>query len=60
MTGPDSEREPKSETSEKKSITKTHEEFIGNEARPSLTKQEYEKRKRNQSAPDVNRDKPSE
>lgn len=46
MTGPDPQREPRSETAEKKGINKTHEEFIGDQARPSMTKQEYEKQKR--------------
>lgn len=35
--------EPKSETPEKPSIHKTHEEFIGDMARPSINKKEYEK-----------------
>lgn len=44
MTEP--EPEPRSETPEKKSIRKTHEEYIGDEAQPSLSKQEYEKAQR--------------
>lgn len=44
MTGPDPQREPRSETEEKKSILKSHEEFVG-EQKASMTKAEYEKQK---------------
>lgn len=44
MSEPEPQKEPSSETEEKKSILKTHEEFI-DDNRPSMTKQEYEKEK---------------
>lgn len=44
MTGPDPQREPRSETEEKKGILKSHEEFLGQQ-KPSMTKKEYEKGK---------------
>jgi|GEM_PF-6792583 len=45
MSGPDPQREQKSETAEKAAIRKTHEEFIGDMARPSQNKEDYEKHK---------------
>lgn len=41
MTTPEPRREPHSETAEKPTIGKTHEEFISNTAQPSLSKTEY-------------------
>lgn len=46
MTRPDPQREPRTETAEKKGIGKTHEEFIGDMAGPSISRKEYEERKR--------------
>jgi hypothetical protein len=48
MTGTDPDREPQSETAEKGSIRKTHEEFIGDMAQPSVRKEDYERRKKNE------------
>lgn len=45
MSGPDPQREQKSETAEKGAIQKTHEEFIGDMAQPSVRKKDYEKHK---------------
>ncbi len=45
MPAPDPQREPQSTTPEKDAITKTHEEFVGDMARPSISKQDYEKKK---------------
>lgn len=44
MTGPDPQREPHSETEEKKGILKSYEEFVGDDG-PSMTKKEYKKQK---------------
>jgi hypothetical protein len=44
MTAPDPEKEPTSETSEKAAIRKTHAEYIGDMARPSMSKQDFDKR----------------
>lgn len=45
MAQPDPDREPQSETDEKDAIHKTHEEFAGDMARPSVRKEDYEKHK---------------
>lgn len=58
MTGPDPQREPHSETEEKKGILKTHEEYIG-ENEPSMTKQAYEKQKERQRKQEREREKPA-
>lgn len=50
MTGPEPKREPGSETPEKENVGKTHEEFVGDMARPSVSKKEYEKRKRKEKS----------
>ena len=41
--------EPESETPEKPSIRKTQEEFIGDMAQPSISKEEYEKQERHKN-----------
>lgn len=52
MNPPDPQREPQSDTAEKKSITKTHEEFAGKEAEPSISKRDYEAKKRERAQTD--------
>jgi hypothetical protein len=58
MPTPDPRREPRSETAEKPSILKTHEEFINDEARPSISKTEYEKAERERRLKEEGKDQP--
>lgn len=60
MNHPDPQREPQSDTAEKKSITKTHEEFAGKEGEPSISKKDYEEKKRNRAGTNPHSSKTTE
>jgi hypothetical protein len=59
MTTPDPRREPHSETAEKPAIRKTYEEFISDEAQPSISKTEYERAERERREKEEGKDQAS-